>query len=30
MKEIIEILFYCVTAIMLVKIFMSLGDEDKK
>lgn len=29
MKEIIEILFYCVTAIVLVKIFMSLGDEDK-
>ena len=29
MKEIIEILFYCVTAIVLVKIFTSLGDEDK-
>ena len=29
MKEIIEILFYSITAIVLVKIFMSLGDEDK-
>jgi hypothetical protein len=29
MKEIIEILLYCVTAIVLVKIFISLGDEDK-
>lgn len=29
MGEIIEIVLYCIVAIELAKIFMSLGDEDK-